>query len=146
MSKPTSIPQQSSAVSRLSSIEMLDRLVAFPSVSRDSNLPLIDWVEDYLGAFSARCRRTTNDAGDKANLFAAIGPDAPGGVVLSGHTDVVPVDDQDWHTDPFKLTEREALRPRHLGHERLFCRVPVSPGRSGHRLDDATSVPGAVLR
>ncbi len=109
MSKPTSIPQQSSAVPRLSSIEMLDRLVAFPSVSRDSNLPLIDWVEDYLGAFGARCRRTTNDAGDKANLFAAIGPDAPGGVVLSGHTDVVPVDDQDWHTDPFKLTEREGL-------------------------------------
>ena len=91
------------------SIDMLARLVAFPTVSRDSNLPLIDWVEEYLEPFGARCRRTPNDDGTKANLFAAIGPDAPGGVVLSGHTDVVPVDGQDWHTDPFKLTERDGL-------------------------------------
>ncbi|MEM6938024.1 MAG: acetylornithine deacetylase [Pseudomonadota bacterium] len=96
-------------MSSLNSIDMLARLVAFPTVSRDSNLPLIDWVEDYLGAFGARCRRTWNDDGDKANLFAAIGPDVPGGVVLSGHTDVVPIDDQDWHTEPFKLTERDGL-------------------------------------
>ncbi len=96
-------------MSSLNSIDMLARLVAFPTVSRDSNLPLIDWVEDYLGAFGARCRRTWNEAGDKANLFAAIGPDVPGGVVLSGHTDVVPVDDQDWHTEPFELTERDGL-------------------------------------
>lgn len=96
-------------MSQLSSIDMLARLVAFPTVSRDSNLPLIDWVEDYLAAFGARCRRTRNKAGDKANLFAAIGPDVPGGVVLSGHTDVVPVDGQDWHTDPFELTERNGL-------------------------------------
>ena len=91
------------------SIDMLARLVAFPTVSRDSNLPLIDWVEEYLEQFGARCRRTPNDDGTKANLFAAIGPDAPGGVVLSGHTDVVPVDGQDWHTDPFELTERDGL-------------------------------------
>ncbi|MEO0423256.1 MAG: acetylornithine deacetylase [Pseudomonadota bacterium] len=96
-------------MSPLDSIDMLARLVAFPTVSRDSNLPLIDWVEDYLGAFDARCRRTWNEAGDKANLYAAIGPDAPGGVVLSGHTDVVPVDGQDWHTDPFTLTEQDGL-------------------------------------
>ncbi|MEO1077881.1 MAG: M20/M25/M40 family metallo-hydrolase, partial [Bacteroidota bacterium] len=88
---------------------MLARLVGFPTVSRDSNLPLIDWVEDYLSAFGARCRRTWNDARDKANLYAAIGPEVPGGVVLSGHTDVVPVDGQDWHTDPFVLTERDGL-------------------------------------
>jgi len=93
----------------MNSIEMLARLVAFPTVSRDSNLELIDWVEDYLVAFGARCRRTWNEAGNKANLFAAIGPDVPGGVVLSGHTDVVPVDGQDWHTDPFELTERDGL-------------------------------------
>ena len=92
-----------------SSVEMLARLVAFPTVSRDSNLPLIDWVEAYLERFDARCRRTWNDARTKANLFAAIGPDATGGVVLSGHTDVVPVDGQDWHTDPFTLTERDGL-------------------------------------
>ena len=92
-----------------SSIDMLARLVAFPTVSRDSNLPLIDWVEEYLEPFGARCRRTWNSEKTKANLFAAIGPDAPGGVVLSGHTDVVPVDGQDWHTDPFKLTKRDGL-------------------------------------
>jgi acetylornithine deacetylase len=88
---------------------MLTRLVAFPTVSRDSNLPLIDWVEEYLEPFGARCRRTLNDEGTKANLFAAIGPNAPGGVVLSGHSDVVPVDGQDWHTDPFEVTERDGL-------------------------------------
>jgi acetylornithine deacetylase len=93
----------------LNSIDLLTRLVAFPTVSRDSNLPLIDWVEEYLERFGARCRRTLNAEGTKANLFAAIGPDAPGGVVLSGHTDVVPVDGQDWHTDPFELTERDGL-------------------------------------
>ncbi|MEO1118671.1 MAG: acetylornithine deacetylase [Pseudomonadota bacterium] len=92
-----------------SAIDMLARLVAFPTVSRDSNVPLIDWVEAYLGRFDARCRRTWNDERTKANLFAAIGPDAPGGVVLSGHTDVVPVDGQDWNTDPFVLTERDGL-------------------------------------
>ncbi len=93
----------------MNSVELLDQLIAFPTVSRDSNLSLIDWVEDYLLSFGARCRRTSNDEGSKANLFAAIGPEAPGGVVLSGHTDVVPTDDQDWHTDPFRLTEREGL-------------------------------------
>ena len=109
MSKPTSAPRQIRSLPRMSSIEMLDRLVAFPTISRDSNLPLIDWVEDYLDGYGARCRRTTNETGNKANLFAAIGPEVDGGVVLSGHTDVVPVDDQDWHTDPFKLTERDGL-------------------------------------
>ena len=94
-------------MSQLNSIDMLDRLVAFPTVSRDSNLPLIDWVEEYLEPFGARCRRTPNDDGTKANLFAAIGPDAPGGVVLSGHTDVVPVAGQAWSSDPFALVERD---------------------------------------
>lgn len=96
-------------MSTLNSVEMLSRLVAFPTVSRDSNLPLIDWVEEHLEQYGARCRRTWNSEKTKANLFAAIGPDAPGGVVLSGHTDVVPIDDQDWNTDPFKLTERDGL-------------------------------------
>ncbi|MEO0617302.1 MAG: M20/M25/M40 family metallo-hydrolase, partial [Pseudomonadota bacterium] len=94
-------------MSTLSTVDTLARLVGFPTVSRDSNLPLIDWAEAYLERFGARCRRTWNDDRTKANLFVAIGPDAPGGVVLSGHTDVVPVDGQDWHTDPFVLTERD---------------------------------------
>lgn len=96
-------------MSTMSSVDMLARLVAFPTVSRDSNLPLIDWVEEYLERFGARCRRTWNADETKANLYAAIGPDAPGGVVLSGHTDVVPIDGQEWHTDPFELTERDGL-------------------------------------
>lgn len=96
----------SAAPDRLSSIDMLARLVSFPTVSRDSNLDLIDWVEAFLQPMGARCRRTWNEDGRKANLFAALGPDAPGGVVLSGHTDVVPVDGQDWHSDPFLVTEK----------------------------------------
>lgn len=96
-------------MSTMSSIDMLARLVAFPTVSRDSNLPLIDWVEEHLEGVGARCRRTWNGDETKANLYAAVGPDAPGGVVLSGHTDVVPTDGQDWHTDPFELTERDGL-------------------------------------
>ena len=96
-------------MSRMTSVDMLSRLVAFPTVSRDSNLPLIDWVEEYLERFGARCRRTSNNDKTKANLFAAIGPDTAGGVVLSGHTDVVPIDGQVWNTDPFTLTERDGL-------------------------------------
>ena len=90
-------------------LDLLARLVAFPTISSDSNLALIDWVEDYLGDYDARCRRTWNHEKTKANLFAAIGPDGPGGVVLSGHTDVVPVAGQDWHSDPFEMTERDGL-------------------------------------
>ncbi|MFW5816260.1 MAG: acetylornithine deacetylase [Wenzhouxiangella sp.] len=84
----------------------LSRLVAFPTVSRDSNLELIDWIEARLAELGARCRRTWSDDRRKANLWASFGPDGSGGVVLSGHTDVVPVDGQDWATDPSELVER----------------------------------------
>lgn len=87
--------------------EILSRLVAFRTVSRDSNLDLIDWVEARLSHAGAQCRRTWSDDRRKANLWAAFGPDGRGGVVLSGHTDVVPVDGQSWETDPFALTERD---------------------------------------
>jgi acetylornithine deacetylase len=87
--------------------EMLARLVAFPTVSRDSNLPLIDFVEDYLRGHGVECHRVFDDEGQKANLYALVGPAEPGGVVLSAHTDVVPVDGQDWTTDPFSLAERD---------------------------------------
>ncbi|MFK7913700.1 MAG: acetylornithine deacetylase [Pseudomonadales bacterium] len=86
---------------------MLARLVAFPTVSRDSNLALIDYVREYLAAHGVSAELVRSPCGQKANLYASIGPDVPGGVVLSGHTDVVPVDDQDWHSDPFELVERE---------------------------------------
>ncbi|WP_299925013.1 acetylornithine deacetylase [uncultured Pelagimonas sp.] len=91
----------------LSPRAILERLVAFPTVSSDSNLDLIDWVETYLQGHGITCHRHWNDDGDKAALFAHVGPEIAGGVVLSGHTDVVPVEGQDWVTDPYTLVERD---------------------------------------
>ena len=86
----------------MNTLAMLERLVGFDTVSRNSNLALIAFVEDYLARFGIASRRI--DFGpDKANLLARIGPEAPGGLVLSGHTDVVPVDGQEWTSDPFTL-------------------------------------------
>lgn len=92
---------------RLSPRAILDRLVAFPTVSRDSNLPLIDWVEDYLAGHGITAHRHWNEDGTKAALFAHVGPETEGGVVLSGHTDVVPVDGQDWTHAPWEVTEAD---------------------------------------
>jgi len=86
--------------------EMLARLVAFPTVSRESNLELMDFVEDYLTGHGVASHRVYSDDGQKCNLYALVGPEAPGGVILSGHTDVVPVDGQDWTTDPFELVQK----------------------------------------
>jgi len=84
---------------------LLDTLVSFDTTSRYSNLDCISWLENQLEPLGAVCRRIENSTGDKSNLWARIGPDVPGGLVLSGHTDVVPIDDQDWQTDPFRMTE-----------------------------------------
>ena len=89
-------------------IEILDRLVAFDTESDKTNLPLIDFVEDYLRAAGVATLRAPNAAGDKAALLATIGPMIDGGVVLSGHTDVVPVAGQQWTGDPFKLRAADA--------------------------------------
>src|SRR5690554_2717769 len=86
--------------------EMLERLVGFATVSRDSNLELIRFIEAYLDHFDVEYWRVENDDGSKANLLARIGPEVAGGVVLSGHTDVVPVDGQPWSSDPFILTDK----------------------------------------
>ena len=86
---------------------ILDRLVAFPTVSRDSNLDLIAWVEDYLAGHGVGSRRVYDATGTKAALYANVGPAVEGGIVLSGHTDVVPVDGQAWSTDPWTVTERD---------------------------------------
>jgi acetylornithine deacetylase len=77
------------------SIEMIRKLVAFPTVSRDSNLDLIHFVRDYLAPHGAEIRLTYDDEKRKANLFATLGPRGEPGVALSGHTDVVPVEGQD---------------------------------------------------
>ena len=86
---------------------LLDRLVAFDTTSRDGNLPLIAFIEDYLKGFGIPSIRVDFEPGRKTNLYATIGPDIDGGIVLSGHTDVVPVDGQDWSSDPFIVTERD---------------------------------------
>jgi len=87
--------------------EMIDRLVSFDTTSRDSNLGLIEFVEDYLKSHGLKPHLMPNSQGTKANLYVTIGPDEPGGIVLSGHTDVVPVDGQPWTSDPFKTVERD---------------------------------------
>jgi acetylornithine deacetylase len=84
---------------------LLTRLIAFDSVSDSSNLPVVDFVEGYLREHGLQSRRTTNAAGDKAAILATIGPRVDGGVVLSGHTDVVPVEGQLWSSPPFTLRE-----------------------------------------
>ena len=89
------------------SVSMLRTLVSFPTVSRDSNLELIAYARDCLRALGAECRLTYDDERRKANLFATLGPRDVPGIVLSGHTDVVPVDGQQWDSDPFALVERE---------------------------------------
>ncbi|HJM50971.1 MAG TPA: acetylornithine deacetylase [Alphaproteobacteria bacterium] len=88
-------------------IEMIERLVAFDTTSRNSNLELIDFVAEYLAGHGVKAEIIADEAAAKANLLATIGPARPGGVVLSGHTDVVPIDGQDWQSDPFTVTRRE---------------------------------------
>jgi acetylornithine deacetylase len=90
-----------------SSQEMLSRLVSFDTTSRDSNLELISFVEDYARSYGLAPRRIPNPEGTKANLLISIGPQEPGGIILSGHTDVVPVDGQPWDSDPFNMIERD---------------------------------------
>ena len=87
--------------------QLMDKLISFPTVSRDSNLALTDFVQDYLDGYGITSTRVPNEDGTKAALYAHIGPQVDGGVVLSGHTDVVPVDGQAWDTDPFTVTERD---------------------------------------
>ncbi|NBX03698.1 MAG: acetylornithine deacetylase [Alphaproteobacteria bacterium] len=89
------------------SIELLAKLVSFDSVSRNSNLPVIEWIESYLSEHGVAFERAPSPDGKKSNLLARIGPLAAGGIVLSGHTDVVPIDGQVWDTPPFTLTEKD---------------------------------------
>jgi len=91
----------------MDTVELLRVLVAFDTTSHRSNLDLIRWVADYLDGHHVDVRLVHSDDGAKANLLATIGPETAGGIVLSGHTDVVPVDDQHWESDPFTLVERD---------------------------------------
>lgn len=86
---------------------ILRDLIAFPTVSMDSNLDMLHYIRYYLEPLGARVTLFHDESGTKANLFATLGPDCDGGVILSGHSDVVPVSDQPWASDPFALTERD---------------------------------------
>lgn len=93
---------------RLTPLEIMTKLISFPTVSRDTNLPLVGWVEEYLQSHGITSHRWPDpDQPHKAAIFAHVGPLEEGAVVLSGHTDVVPVDGQPWDTDPFTVTEED---------------------------------------
>jgi len=107
--------------------EMINRLVAFDTTSRESNLALIHFVRDYLAGYGIDCTLIHDQTGDKANLFATVGPMIDGGVVLSGHTDVVPVDGQNWSSDPFQVVEREGkLFGRGTADMKSFCAIGLA--------------------
>jgi len=91
----------------MDSVRYLEKLIAFPTVSRDSNLDLITYVSETLREHGIASRLVPSQDGRKANLFATVGPEDRPGIMLSGHTDVVPVDGQDWTLPPFTMTERD---------------------------------------
>lgn len=93
--------------SRLSPFELMEKLISFPTVSRDTNIPLIDWVADYLDSHGIQSHRYIDPDQPKHALFAHVGPWEEGAIVLSGHTDVVPVDGQPWDSDPFSVVEKD---------------------------------------
>jgi len=95
------------SMARMESKELLTRLVGFDTVSRNSNLAAIDFIRDYLDGQGIASRLTFDDTRQKANLFATIGPADRPGLILSGHSDVVPVDDQDWSSDPFRMVDSD---------------------------------------
>jgi acetylornithine deacetylase len=116
---------------RLRSLELIRTLVGFDTTSRGSNMALIDWVRDYLAEHGIDSQLTTNDDGRKANLFATLpardGNATTGGVVLSGHTDVVPVDGQPWETDPFTATLRgDKLYGRGVADMKSFSAIGLA--------------------
>jgi acetylornithine deacetylase len=111
----------------LSSTEMIGRLIGFDTTSRESNLVLIDFVRDYLEGWGIASELVFDAERRKANLYATIGPDDRGGVMLSGHTDVVPVDGQAWDSDPFAVAEKGgALYGRGTADMKSFIAVALS--------------------
>lgn len=89
--------------------DILRDLIAFPTISSDGNLELVAYAAELLSNAGARLSIARDETGAKANIFATLGPEGDGGIILSGHTDVVPVEGQDWTTDPFSMTERDGL-------------------------------------
>ena len=112
---------------RYTPVEMIAKLVSFDTTSRDSNLPLIDFVADYLNGHGVASTKIPDETGKKANLYATVGPKDVPGIVLSGHTHVVPVDGQPWVTDPFKVVEKDGrLYGRGTTDMKSFSAVALS--------------------
>lgn len=86
--------------------KLLEKLVSFPVLGGESNLSIIGWIQDYVESFGIETNLIYNEEKTKASLHCRIGPKVDNGVILSGHTDVVPVEGQEWHTDPFVLTDK----------------------------------------
>jgi len=106
----------------LSSFEILEKLISFPTISRSPNIELIEWVSNLLTSFGVKTTILQNEDGSRANLFATTGEEEYGGIMLSGHTDVVPTEGQDWQTDPFKLTKLDGkLFGRGTADMKGFC-------------------------
>ena len=94
---------------RATTVEILDKLIGFDTTSRNSNLELIHWAQAYLQERGVSADLQFDESGEKANLWATIGPADRPGIMLSGHSDVVPVDGQEWASDPFRMEERDGL-------------------------------------
>ena len=122
----------------METLEILERLIAFPTVSRDPNAPLMDYVADLLRAGGIEPVLIPNAEGTKANLFASVGG-LEGGVMLSGHTDVVPVEGQDWTRPPFELTrERGRLYGRGTADMKGFVASAIAAMLAAARTDLAS--------
>src|SRR6218665_235572 len=108
-------------------LAMIRQLVEMPTVSRDSNLDLIHWIRDHLKSLGVDATLVHDATGKKANLYATLGPQDKPGIVLSGHTDVVPIDGQEWDTDPFRITEKDGkLFGRGTSDMKSFVAVALS--------------------
>ena len=131
----------------LDAVAILEKLVGFDTVSANSNLALIEWVVDYLEGYGVKSTLTRDADGAKANLFATIGPGDRGGVILSGHTDVVPVAGQAWDSDPFRLTERDgrSVWPRHRRYEGFYRTRSGLGAASGFAAAPKAAASGAQL-
>ncbi len=86
---------------------LLSKLVSFPVLGGESNLSIINWIKSYIESYNIKCTLVPNLEGNKASLHCRIGPSVSGGLILSGHTDVVPVKGQDWETNPFELIDKD---------------------------------------
>ena len=125
-------------MAELNSEQLLARLIAYDTTSTTSNLDLIDFIRDYLDGFSIQSQLVYNASKTCANLYATIGPDDIGGVMLSGHTDVVPTSGQNWNSDPYKLkTNDQFLYGRGACDMKGFiaCVLAAVPRLAAGRLD-----------